>query len=371
MGCCASAKSSSESFLFYKRYQEAIDRSNLKALTELWQSFPVEKSSVMIDEAIFTVNDMRLSPLAYALWCGKHVPFTFLHKKLGASISEMEKLFADQGKCALEILCIHGSLEVLQYYLPIYLDNLTGAVSGSLMGDVSVSVDFKRSTLVQTKLQSTYTPAHLACENGHVHIINYFNNFFKDRAFVPPYFDLAFQDEHTGENCALIACRKGDYKMVKLLHENCKVNFEVLNKRNENAVMITAASSKRRPNHDFYHLFVYLVEVVKLDIVYNHEEVVLLLEDKNILRFYLNRLQKKGILIEKRLVEKKYEITRPDYPISKEELIIQSQGRDFQIKRCLEETGDNTQSILSSIQDDLRPVTPFLSTFTLDGKTDE
>lgn len=370
MGCCSSSKNSSESFLLYKRYQDAIDRCNLKSLTELWESFPTDKSSNLIDEPIFTVHDMRLSPLAYALWSGKQVSFAYIHKKLGASVAEMEKLFISQGKSALEILCIHGSLELLQYYLPIYIDQGNHHPEGSILNDISVSVDFKRSTLVQTPMKSTYTPAHIACENSHVHIINYLHSFSKERPNLPYLVDLNFQDEYTGENCALIACRRGDYKMVKLLHEVCKANFHVLNKRNENAIMITATSSKRRPGHDYYHLFVYLIEVIKLDVVYNHEEVVLILEDKNILRFYSNRLQKKGIQIDKKVIEKKYEITRPDYPITKEEMIIEKQGRDFQIKRCLEETDDNTQSILSSIQGDFRPVTPFLSTLSLPEKND-
>lgn len=158
--------------------------------------------------------------------------------------------------------------------------------------------------------------------------------------------------------------------MVKLLYEVCKANFHVLNKRNENAIMITASSSKRKPNQDFYNLFVYLIEVVKVDFIYNYEEVALILEDNKILSFYSNRLQKRGILINKKYIEKKYEITRPDYQVSKEELIIEKYGTDFQIKRCLEETEDKTQSILSSIQGDYRPSTPFVSTFSLPEKND-
>jgi len=182
-------------------------------------------------------------------------------------------------------------------------------------------------------------------------------------------FDVNYQDEASGENCALIACRKGDYKMVKLLNEVCKANFSVFNRRSENPILVTAASSKRKPTHDFYHLFVYLIEVVKLDLTYMHEEVILLLEDKNILRFYINKLQKQGISIDKNKIEKKNEIVRPNYPVTKEEMIIEKMGENFQVKKCLEETEDNTVSILSSIQGgEEGGRTPFLSTFTLDGK---
>lgn len=185
MGCCSSSKSSSESFLYYKRYQDAIDRGNLKSLTELWESFPGEKSSRLIDEPIFTIHDMRLSPLAYALWSGKQSSFAYIHKKLGASINEMEKLFASQGKSGLEIICFHGNLELLKYYLPIYLKEGIQVPSGSVLNEMSVSVDFKRSTLVQTSDKSTYTPAHLACENGHVIIINFLFTFSKEHASLP------------------------------------------------------------------------------------------------------------------------------------------------------------------------------------------
>ena len=70
------------------------------------------------------------------------------------------------------------------------------------------------------------------------------------------------------------------------------------------------------------------------------------------------------------MIEKKYEIARPDYQITKEELIIEKYGRDFQIKVCLEEIEDYSQSILSSIQEDFRPSTPFLSTLSLPEKSD-
>ena len=279
----------------------------------------------------------------------------------------MHKLLAEQGKSPIEVLCLHGSLEMLQYYLPYYLQSDKLDV-GSLLEDKSVSVDFQKSTLVQTKNVNNYTPIHLACEHGHVHIVNYLFGHFKDKEIIPAMFDVNYQDEASGENCALIACRRGDYKLVKLLNEVCKANFSVFNRRSENAILITAASSKRKPTHDFYHLFVYLIEVVRLDFTLMHEEVILLLEDRNILRFYLSKLEKLGIAIDKNKIEKKYEIVRPNYQVTKEEMIIEKMGGDFQVKKCLEETEDHTVSILSSIQGDEGGRTPFLSTFTLDGK---
>ena len=124
----------------------------------------------------------------------------------------MEKLFKSQGKSALEILCIHGSLELLQYYLQIHIKQGFKILSESIHNEISVSVDFKQSTLVQNSMKSTYTSAHLACENGYIHIINYLFSFSKEHSFLSYFIDLNFQDEYTGENCALIACRQGDLK---------------------------------------------------------------------------------------------------------------------------------------------------------------
>lgn len=367
MGCCTSAKTSSASFLYCKKLQDAIERSNLKTLVEIQKLFPPEPGKPnMIDEPFITIHDLNMSPLAYALWIGKVVVFQFLHKKMGASLEAMENLFVDQSKTAIEVICSNGSLEILQYYLPYY--NKSVKPVASVLGDISISVDFQRSTLVETKLRQTYTPAHIACEHGHVNIIHYLHITYKDKPTIPHTLDIDFQDESSGENCALIACRKGDYKMVKFLYEVCSANFRTLNKRHENAIVVTAAASKRRPTHDFYNLFVYLVEVVKLDYTYMHEEVMLLLEDRNIIKYFENKLQKKGIASQKNNVERKYEITRPNIPVSKEEMMIEELGDNFQLRKCLEETEDNTESVLSSIHEDYRPVTPFMSTLTLDGK---
>ena len=367
MGCCNSAKNSSASFLYCKKLQEAIERGNVKALSEIQKAFPAEEGKMsIIDEPFITIHELNMSPLAYALWVGRLTSFLHLHKKLGACLPMMENLFIDQGKTALEIICLNGNLDILRYYLPIYLGN---RVEPAQVVDESVSVDFQRSCLVETKLLHTYTPIHLACEHGNIHIIDFLYKYFREKETVPAFLDIDFQDESSGENCALIACRKGNYPMVKFLHEVCGANFRLLNKRYENAILITAAASKRRPTHNYYDVFVYLIDVVQLDITYMHEEVVLLLEDRTMIKFFENKLMKKGITVAKGTVEKKYEITRANIPISKEEMMIEQQGDNFQIIKCLEETDDQTHSILSSIQpEDYRQTTPFMSTMTLDGK---
>lgn len=367
MGCCTSAKNTSPSFLYCKKLQEAIERGNLKALNEIQKLFPAEEGKMaIIDEPFITLHELSMSPMAYALWVGRLSSFLHLHKKLGASLSMMENLFLQQGKTALEILCLNGNLDILRYYLPIYLNNVVESIQ---VPDDSISVDFQRSTLVETKLQHTYTPIHLACEHGNIHIIDYLYKYFREKSIVLPLLDVDFQDENSGENCALIACRKGNYPMVKFLHEVCGANFRLLNKRYENAILITAAASKRRPTHNYYDVFVYLIDVVQLEITYMHEEVILLLEERTMIKFFETKLQKKGINILKNTIEKKYEIARPNIPISKEEMMIEEQGDNFQLIKCLEDTDDQTHSVISCIQaEDYRQTTPFMSTMTLDGK---
>ena len=279
----------------------------------------------------------------------------------------MEKLFLQQGKTALEILCLNGNLDVLKYYLPIFLS--TNNLDSPPIPEDSISIDFQKSTLVETKLNHTYTPIHLACEHGNLHIIDYLFKFFHDKPSVPSLLNLDFQDENSGENCALIACRKGNYPMVKFLHEVCGANFRIVNKRYENAILITAVASKRRPTHNYYDVFVYLIDVIGLDITYMHEEVMLLLEDRSMIKLFETKLQKKGINSLKNTVEKKYEISRPSIPISKEELMIEEQGDNFQLIKCLEDTDDQTHSILSAIPaEESRQTTPFMSVIAMDGK---
>ena len=132
----------------------------------------------LIDEPFITIHELNMSPLAYALWVGRLNAFLHLHKKMDASLEAMENLFLQQGKSALEILCLNGNLEVLQYYLPIYLSKLTPEI---LQCEESVSVDFQKSTLVVTKLSHTYTPIHVACEHGNIQILDYVFKYFKEK----------------------------------------------------------------------------------------------------------------------------------------------------------------------------------------------
>ena len=365
MGCCASAQNSSPSFLYCKKLQEAIERGNIKALNELYKCFPAaECKGNAIDESFITIHELNMSPLAYALWVGRASSFLHLHRKLGASLTEMENLFLQQGKTALEILCENGNLDILKYYLPIYLANMTESAP---LPEESLTVDFQKPTFVETKLKLTYTPIHLACEHGNLHIIDYIFKYFHGKVTIPLLLNLDVQDESSGENCALIACRRGNYPMVKFLHEGCRANFNVVNKRYENALLITAASSKRSPRHNFYDIFVYLIDVIGLDITYMHEEVMLLLEDEVMIKLFEYKLSKKGISSMKNAVEQKNQISRPDYQVTKEELMIEQQGKNFQLVKCLEETDDQTKSILSSIPSEYYQLeTPFMSAIVLD-----
>lgn len=352
--------------MYCKKLQEAIERNNITALSDLKKTFGgFGGNCYIVDEEFITIHDLRMNPLAYALWVGRSKSFQHLHKKLGASIQVMENLFLQQGKTALEILCLNGSLEVVQYYLPIYLSTYAAPED---LGDISVSVDFQKSTLVETRLNHTYTPIHIACEHGNINIIDYIYKYFKNTSPLS-ILDVNFQDENSGENCALIACRKGNYPMVKFLHEVCDANFKALNKRFENAILVAAAASKKRSSHNYFDVFVYLIEVVKLDITYMHEEVMLLLEDQNMIKFYEKKLQSLGINGQKNNIEKKYEIIRPNIPVSKEEKAIEELGDNFELRRYLEDEDidDQTLSILSSIKhEDLS--TPFMSTMTMPGR---
>jgi hypothetical protein len=190
---------------------------------------------------------------------------------------------------------------MLSFYLPVYisifLDN-----PPSCQKDPQDTISF---TSIQTPAISPffkYTPVQYACYYEHFSLVRFLNSYFIGRP-VPYLFDLDYQDEVTGENCALISCKYGNFKVMKFLHEECKANFEVLNKRDENAIVVLAAASGRFDHYDYLLCLKYLIEVVRIDPRFRHEDVVLLLSNYRLLRVFYDALEPFGITPDKERLE--------------------------------------------------------------------
>jgi hypothetical protein len=122
--------------------------------------------------------------------------------------------------------------------------------------------------------------------------------------------DIREINEETGENCALISIKSGSLAMVKLVFEKYHLDFNVKNKCGETALQICAVSSAKHPNMNFDEIFIFLIEEVKVDPRENYEEVLLVLDRTELIRYYENVLNDKGIKARKQEIEEMFSSRR-------------------------------------------------------------
>ena len=254
------------------------------------------QSSSSINDVIFTIDQIELNALAFALIVGNTANFANLIENMKASVSAMESLLEKQGLNGLDIIIEKGYLALLQYYFPIYKSTFP-----------SKFVSIKDSeTLPSLKLirHNRRLPIHLAVERGYIETLQYLSQCFQG-TYLPDKYNLHLIDEHSGENAALIACRKCKVDIIKYLFENCKADFNVKSKRCENAFHLAAFGSKDKPA-DGLEVFRFLIEVVKVDFKFQFEETLLILENEEIVQYFERKLKDEGIDCTKDEVERKY-----------------------------------------------------------------
>ncbi|CAG9324348.1 unnamed protein product [Blepharisma stoltei] len=370
MGCCQSAQNRNSGGSFSQRLRESIEHDNIKALQDLFKSVDQNntKSAVNVDEPMIAVKKMQFSALAYALYLGKVEVFKYLAHHLDASIQEAMQLLARQSISPLDLICAKGYTDLLEDVIPIYLS----AEKGSILAQEEVSVDFNTAEQYNAKVKSTYTAIHVACNNGHINVISYVHNYFKTQPYCPVQLDIDYQDELTGENCALISARNGNYAMMKFLHEQCKANFCARNKRNENAVQIAAVNSKKKANLPYLECIAYLIDTIGIDFAFAYEEILLVVENKQIIQYFESKLNSYGISDSKAEIENRNKILKSSTPRSQKEIDLEQllETPDFDMRKYIEED-DDKRSIISSIcQIESRPSTPFISFMELKEKSD-
>lgn len=184
---------------------------------------------------------------------------------------------------------------------------------------------------------------------GHLHIIREIQDYF--RVAKPPMeLDVNAENEKTGENCGLIACRTGHFEMVKLLHEECKVDFTKLNKRQENAVQLVIIGSNQHPERNYYQVLMYLIEEVKVDITYRYEESLLLADDNNIIQYIEEQLKSKGILdVNKRVIDEENMIKRVCVNTRQPIARVTTTGPQFSFLSICNDYFDRSSAYISSI----------------------
>ena len=287
---------------FCSKPQEPIPFFRPKQINEFDLLNPISESVKFdslkneIDEPVIRIESINFSPLAFCLVSGNLNNFVYLVESMNASISAMEYLLERQGLNGLDILVEKGSLEMLQFYLPKYRTLFPGRFFA--LEESETSCSYTKTCGYRR------TPVHIAIERGFLPVLQYLNKTLNS-GYVPDKYNIHFIDEYSGENSALIASKRCHLDIVKYLNEECGADFNLKSKRNENCLHLAAFGSKSNPLKAF-EVIKYLVEEVKLDIVFQFEELLLILDDRRILDYVEAALKTRGIKCTKQEVERAY-----------------------------------------------------------------
>lgn len=293
MGCCKSSEDSNRRQNFIKSLKHAIKQNRtrkLKLLLNL-RLFP-EKSKINIDTFLLPCdNSVFLTVPGYAILCNSLKIFKYLHKKYNLCISTLEAQLNKYDLVPLSILCSKGFSEFLQYYLT--LSPLTAPLPFQSPEIFTISFS---DTIKSTYFQ--YTPIQQAVLNSNINCIQVIQNYYS--TLDPPWWlDLNFQEHYTGENCAFLACKTGNFPTIKYLFVHTDTDFHVKNARNENVLQVFLVGCKKRNVEDKMQIFRFLVEEVGIDIGYKIDETLIICEFEEILKYLKSKAEEKGIEVSK------------------------------------------------------------------------
>lgn len=296
MGCCAVEAKLSQEKQVKDGIKAAIETGQNLRLKTLYKV--LEKVSPngrpCIDRAIFSDKEITLNALSYSILRNQIKSFKFITETLFPSIPYMEELLAKHNLSALDLICQKAYTEMLLLYLPLYLDH---EISISSISESHNNPDLPANI---------YTPIQKACELGHISIISTITRFFQSetqKKAIPKALDLNYPEEITGENCALITCRTGNFTMMKYLFEIQKADFMVKNKHGENAIIVCLNGCGEGFKESFLDCLGYLVDVIGVNVREMHEEMLLIAKDRRIIEFLEGKLRDVGVNATKRQVE--------------------------------------------------------------------
>ena len=328
MGCCHDSEHRSNAESLKQQVYESMQQGNLQktslSLARLKQVLP--RGQADIDSLTFLLDpkkSIELNCLGLSLALGKCNIFKYIHQKLNADPLVMEEYLIKSKLTGLYIICSQNYLELFDYYLEIYL-KIKLMVKGRDSSRFSMSSQdsFKRAQL-------DYTPIQVACYMGNIPIIKFALEYCRLNKTLPEELDLNHTNEKTGENCALIACRGGNLNTIKYLHQKTYANFHTKNFFNENALQVLAASARARFLIDFHKSFVYLIEKVRIDLSWNYQEILLLLDNNAVCDYFLAELAKLSIFLDKKVIEQEV-MVRPKPP---EDLHRYDTGENFDLMK--------------------------------------
>ena len=282
--CIESGTAKQLSYLLSLRIQEQKEKFNIDTIT------------------IYNDQDNEINLLGYCLICNRLEMFKMLHQTFNASFNYMESYFDAFNITGLLIICEWGYLDLLEYYLPLYtLLEKIEVIKENSESKAKDTIDFtdqgeQATPDFKDPEEKKLTTIQYAVKNGHIPIVKYLLKYIASLINMPTELDIHYINKNTGYNCALIACKMGNYNMIRYLH-TYQANFMILNMNKENAIQILTVHAKKRNMPDFYKCLVYLIEKIRVDITYNYEETIILLGYVNKVDYFLLQLEKLGIIV--------------------------------------------------------------------------
>ena len=210
----------------------------------------------------FSIENLTLPALSIIY--GRKVFFQYLFEEFHLNLTKLELLFNSLKVSSLLFICSRNYHELLLYYLPIYFSNASVHSSRS-----SYSLSF--GDYAEKEVLTTYTPIQIACECGHITILKIVSDYFKEFGQLTNDLDIHYIDPATQENCALIACKKNNYLIIRYLHTVCRADFTILNKQQQNAIQVACIGRSDLVKGELAKILRYLIEVIKVDAEYNYE----------------------------------------------------------------------------------------------------
>ncbi|CAG9322587.1 unnamed protein product [Blepharisma stoltei] len=338
----------------------AIDLEKVGALSHLWKVYIRQRPKFVplfdINEPLIEIQGVEINSLAFAIRVGKTSIVKFLIENCKAKIEAMNDVFNAVGKTPMDVICEYGHLDLLKYYLPLYLEfKEMQATEFSIHEEKSEDFSIFNSKFLQKKPMKGASAIQRACERGKIDIVDFLINYFDSKS-IPDEFNVHNEDERTGENCALISCRNGNLALAMLLYKKCNADFHKLNKRSENAIQLATIGANKYPYRKHLDLLKFLIEELNVDVTYHYEETLIISENPMITSYLEYKLIQKGISqARKKNIEKENAIksvTGDDLQGLSPEVIekLNRAGREFEFTEIFrEELDEKSQSLVSSI----------------------
>ena len=236
MGCCTSHSPENNIHRNNSWIIESINDTLMKNRDDPCFKYIALLNLENINDNIIELENLKLNPLAYAIVTGDIEMLKYLHHDLGACFKITEDRLEMQEANIFELLIVNFNEKIMRYFLKHYFQHR----KIQPRHDTDNTLNF--TTTESCKHKKYIIPIHYASEIGNIDFIKFIYKYYSGKT-LPEEFSLNTINEDTGENCALISCRRCNFNLMVCLHK-LKANFFIKNKNSENAIHLALTGCK-------------------------------------------------------------------------------------------------------------------------------